>query len=150
MNVLFLDIDGVLNSQPYNIENEKMLGRRLKREEEINPECINILRDIVKELDLKIVIASSWGTNELEGIFSKYDLTILDRIKGNGGYRGTYIKEWLSEHNNIDNFVILDDTFMRDYDGLENHVVQTDFYTTGLNNTHKDKIRKIILRETIN
>lgn len=115
MNVLFLDIDGVLNSQPYNIETEKMLGRRLKREEEINPECINILRDIVKELDLKIVIATSWGTDELEGIFSKYDLTILDRIKGNGGYRGTYIKEWLSEHNNIDNFVILDDTFMKDY-----------------------------------
>ena len=63
MNVLFLDIDGVLNSQPYNIETEKRLGRRLTREEEINPECINILRDIVKELDLKIVIATSWSTD---------------------------------------------------------------------------------------
>ncbi len=115
MNVLFLDIDGVLNSQPYNIETEKRLGRRLTREEEINPECINILRDIVKELDLKIVIATSWSTDELKTIFTKYDLTILDRIKGNGGYRGTYIKEWLSEHNNIDNYVIVDDTFMIDY-----------------------------------
>lgn len=115
MNVLFLDIDGVLNSQPYNIETEKRLGRRLTREEEINPECINILRDIVKELDLKIVIATSWSTDELKTIFTKYDLTILDRIKGNGGYRGTYIKEWLSEHDIIDNFVIVDDTFMIDY-----------------------------------
>lgn len=34
--------------------------------------------------------------------------------------------------------------------GLENYVVQTDYYTTGLNNTHKDKIRKIILGETMN
>lgn len=115
MNVLFLDIDGVLNSRPYYNKAQKVLGRKLKREEEINPECISILRDIVKELDLKIVIATSWGTHELVGIFAKYDLTILDRVKGNGGYRGAYIKEWLSEHDNVDNFVILDDTFMKDY-----------------------------------
>lgn len=115
MNILFLDIDGVLNSHPYWISTYERLGRRMTDEEMINPECMCVLRAIVKELDLKIVITSAKFVEDLKNLFKRYDLTILDRIGCYGGARGTYIRKWLSEHDNVNKFVILDDDFFDDY-----------------------------------
>lgn len=61
MNLVFLDIDGVLNHQPYDprkeckdfhVNDERMFG--------FNPENVENLKHIVGNTDAKIVVSSSW------------------------------------------------------------------------------------------
>ena len=49
--IIFLDIDGVLNSESYF--KNKIAGV-------IDPECVRRLNRIIKETDADIVISSSW------------------------------------------------------------------------------------------
>ena len=153
MNILFLDIDGVLNSNEYLTEEYEKVNRRLTREEFFDPKCMRILKKIVTDYKLKIVITSSWKIFDFKtviDVFKNYELEVLDSTKNYGDKRGAEIREWLVNHDNISKFVIIDDDFFPDYVGLEGNLVMTSFYKNrGLNESHIPLVADIILEDKL-
>lgn len=136
MKVLFLDIDGVLNS----LESTMMAGPRKRLVgDHVDPMLIRRLNKICEEVpDLKIVISSSWrkiySIEEILEVFLKAGFNvkteIIDRtpghVEGTDGKRGHEIEAWYKAHPEVTNYVILDD----DSDMLRNqrrHFVNTSW-----------------------
>lgn len=140
MKVIFLDIDGVLNSWAscYKITTEKL----------------QLLNNLIEQTGAKIVISSSWriGSKDvkefLDKNFSKrtfrldnfkdatnrecienifYNDNIIGLTDTFGPNRGDEIQRWLDSHGNIETYVILDDDSNMLDSQLENFV-QTDTY----------------------
>lgn len=144
MKVIFLDIDGVLNSEKFWTEISQS-GRWIKAEKEgrnrdeqsalanIDRNAVDLLNRIVKETDAEIVISSTWKND----INLPYKLRYMGLIKpyygitpySNTRHRGTDIELWLDlykEDNTEIKYVILDD----DTDMLEEQMpffIHTDF-----------------------
>lgn len=141
MKILFLDIDGVLNSEKYYQKGRTNLSYPLS---EIDPASVDLINYIVSETGCKIVLSSSWRLNDLNecnNIFEKvglpkiYDITSTHLIRG---CRGEEIQEWLDTHK-IESYVIVDD----DNDMLPNQIfVQTNDYD-GLTKEKSDEIIKL-------
>lgn len=140
MNIIFLDVDGVLNSDEFRTERYMILKRAVRTEEFFDPFCLKCLKEIVEATDAKIVITSSMMVNDMKLLRSKlgeFGIEILDKTKHYGDRRGAQIREWLSEHNDVENYIILDDDYFKDYPGLDEHIVKTSFFLgRGLNQTH--------------
>ena len=146
MKVIFLDIDGVLNTQDWH----SRMTKDTPRDEfgwAFDPVAVENLAHIVKETGASIVISSSWkflGLAKLREMWKIRNLpgivlditpnTISDELLLNanldemklGVCRGNEIKEWLSKHKGeVSNYVIIDD-----FDDLlpeqDDHVVLTD------------------------
>ena len=90
MKVIFLDIDGVLNSETHAKEISKLrkagkaTDKDLDRWDYPYEGTMLPLQKIVKETGAKIVLSSSWRTIDervkvLENIFKDYDLAIMDK-----------------------------------------------------------------------
>lgn len=136
MKVLFLDVDGVLNGYSrvtgavYFIAMKLGLLKLIMNHHDIfgvHTRKVKLLSKIVKATGCKIVLSSSWRfgwcvpyeqkdghQKELVDKLNKYGIIIMDRtpiIEFNGSYshRETEIRDWLSRHDNIESFVILDD-----------------------------------------
>lgn len=165
--IIFLDVDGVLNSQSYYIE--WMRRRRVgvdydNSEKEIDESCVKNLKEIVDKTGAAIVLSSTWRRMKddhrlsihLNMILDKYGLHISGKTPWLHGERPKEIKTWLdnyiSKGNGIKSFVILDDDFSIDeykkY-GLENNVVKTSFYEEngGLRMGHVKKAICILERK---
>lgn len=127
MNIIFLDIDGVMNHRNHFVRSTKHMLQ------EFCPRAERNLKKIIKERDAKIVVSSSWrgyDTAEQMGewLFSHYGLDsyvigvtphLYDEI------RGKEIQKYIEEADHpITNFVILDDD--KDMGDLIDHLVQTD------------------------
>lgn len=141
MRIIFLDIDGVLNSWAsfYRITTEKL----------------QLLNDLIEQTGAKIVISSSWriGSKDVNDFIDKnfdnrkfrldnfkdvlnkelidnifYNNNIIGLTDTFGPTRGDEIKRWLDNHvDEVESYVIFDDdTDMLD-EQLE-HLVQTDTY----------------------
>lgn len=134
MNILFLDVDGVLNSHDYLCNKFEQKGKKsLTRREFIDPECMRILKLIVDSFKFHIVIISAWKIIDEEyklliDIFSDYDMHIFDRTNNYGSSRGREIHEWIC-NNNVEKYVVLDDDIFKDYEkyNILPHLVQTSF-----------------------
>lgn len=117
MKVIFLDIDGVLNSDEYfeKIRNLDIQGI----EQEIDIEKIKLLKKAINETGAKVVLSSSWrytrNGQQLKELLSKYEICV-DSTPFIQNKRGLEIKQWLSEHQCIEDFVILDDEVFDSYD----------------------------------
>ena len=155
MKAIFLDFDGVITTQRTRYELDK---RKL-----------NILGRILEKTDAKIVISSSWRRYTLEATLEKLNdasgcfmnnmifpfcdkvVGVTDRLyafcvgsneKHYRICRGNEIDKYLSEHEEITSYVILDD----DSDMLlkqKSYFVKTDTYR-GLSNRDADKAIKIL------
>ena len=117
MNIVFLDIDGVLNSRSMEKDDVVLLdGWRLSRRK------INILNSFTKITESKIVLSSVW--RDFEDIDNKLkDCGLEAEIIGHtphGGrmsVRGNEIHQWLKDNEKIlgttyyyfHNYVIFDD-----------------------------------------
>ena len=115
MKVIFLDIDGVLNV---------CYGEYDKYGQEFHPLFVDNLRLIIEATGAKIVISSSWRMSGLQTMKDmwKYrnlpgeiiDITPDGWVLYKKGLvpqdydRGHEIKYWL-EHNEVENYVIIDD-----------------------------------------
>lgn len=109
MKYIFLDIDGVLNTQDSWIKLYQ-----------INKELVKNLALIVEKTNAKIILTSSWrkGWDEnnptpqiirLKEIFSEYNIKILDVTPVlNGRKRDDEIKRYLY-FNPYDNYIVIDD-----------------------------------------
>ena len=110
MKILFLDIDGVINRFKFHENGELDCT--------LDKECINRLSRIIEKTGCFVVISSTW----------KYSNTLMDTLeeelfpllpKGcvigctpNNAlrpYREEEIQQYLEEHNDVKNYVIIDD-----------------------------------------
>lgn len=144
MNIIFLDIDGVLNSLPY-FENMASKNEFC----ELNNDNVSILAKIYHQNDAKIVLSSTWRFlkdktghagdmySYLIQTLSEYDMEIISVTPIISANRPKEIKVWL-ENNDIDNmfnFIIIDDDFSkRHYDtyGLGDRLIQTKYFCNSL------------------
>lgn len=139
MNVLFLDVDGVLNSlefyerlrAKYNYDGAWQNGL-------LDQECVMRLYKIVKSTQACIVMTSSWRTNpaqmtKIVNQLRAYNLEIYGITEINGLSRGQQILNWVRAMK-ANNYVVLDDDDdVVDMD-MFRHWVQTD-YTCGLSDS---------------
>lgn len=139
MNVIMLDIDGVLNYFDCKARCGPYLG--------IEDDKVKLLKQIVDATDAKIVLSSTWrlGINNqgkhlenhipyLKEKLGKYGLEIYDKTEylgSRGDFRGKEINEWLTRHPEVDQWVVLDDEWFIDFNmyDIPRHLVQTWFYT---------------------
>ena len=117
MNIIFLDVDGVLNStnklkEVYNKTNKPHSGFDYPFDEK----CLENLKLLVKLTDSKLVITSSWrkseqGKKSLLNMLEKYDLKkdVIGFTPILYKKRGKEIEEYLSTLSCKPNFIILDD-----------------------------------------
>lgn len=153
MKIIFLDIDGVLNSVMY--ENSDLF-------KEDNPDTlidmsrVKLLADIVKETGAEIVLSSTWRVDWDENpdlcgadgeyinqCLAKYGLTIADKtpLLDISGDRYFEILSWLVRHiDEVESFVILDDINCG-WRELRERVVITNPLGYGLEEKH---VRKAI------
>ena len=142
MKVVFLDIDGVLNSWKYDQE-------RTSLQDNIDETRLPLLKEIVDMTQAKIVLTSSWRkhwdpkgvlTDEidkcLELTFNKYHISLFDKtIEIDDFNRAEEIRSWLKKWP-VEEFVILDDIAFGWAD-LSNHLVKTNYRIgRGLNDKH--------------
>lgn len=159
MNVLFLDIDGVLNSSRwFKVSYEMRKSSRKKYEDalvkdysnarwelDLSQELVNNLKRVMHKVEsLNIVVSSTWrlhySLDEFKDRLSKLLDISPNRIVGKTPrlfeHRGKEIKQWLDDRV-VEKFVILDDD--SDMDELMDHLIQTDT-EYGLQRETADKI----------
>jgi hypothetical protein len=160
MKVIFLDIDGVLNSQNSIIHYHEFFQRKYKdpmlfpcSTAEKFPKVYmkNLLR-IVKETNAKIVVSSCWRISYPDGRlwtillenFKQYNLDteiigVTSRLQKK---RGDEIRKWLSENSEVESFVIIDDdSDMCEF--TESNLARTH-WMTGLTKSIADKAIEIL------
>ena len=155
IKLIFLDVDGVLNSHSTEDVVDGYIG--------IDDKKVKLLKEIVDETDANIVLVSSWKqwwfkediskdiqdafANHLDKKLKEAGLTIFDKTmdknstrRGHGIIR--YIDGLSKDGIIVDKYVILDDeTWDYSQEHIANHLVQTSFYKNGLEKKH---VRKAI------
>lgn len=145
MNIIFLDIDGVINTEKAKVA----FGS-----ERFDPCSCNLILDIAKRYDCKIVLHSSWRAT-WQGKWSKYSVflnSLKMAIKGSGIYKlnnllfsaksskhvtigDRYtskmesIQNWLEEFgDDVDNFLIIDNENLitPEYSDWEPHFLRVE------------------------
>jgi hypothetical protein len=158
MKVIFLDIDGVLNSEEY--------ARRLHQENPnvglwdehgLDPQACALLDRLVEATDAYIVLSSTWRIlhplGEMKLMLKKRGFKnwsrLIDRTPQLNTIRGKEIQAWLDrlgearrlsqEIEEIESFVILDDS--DDMGDLKDNLVLTD----PIHGLTEDDVKKAIV-----
>lgn len=128
--VVFLDIDGVLNSYRYD-------QQRFDDEENIDITRLPLLKQLLDATGAKLVLTSSWRRHwepagvRMDAVGQKLEATFGScgiRLQGKTpelGDRPAEILEYLRQHPQVERFVILDDIKFG-WGSLDDHVVKTD------------------------
>jgi hypothetical protein len=143
MKTIFLDVDGVLNSNDTEDVFRGFIG--------LDYSGIKLLREIVDATGAKIVLVSTWKLSwdkdgsrpdslgsYLDSRLAEEGLTIIDKTDYAGIHdRGYGIVDWLSKHP-TESWIVLDDEIFNDYEeyGIMPHLVKTSFYDGGLKDKH--------------
>lgn len=150
MKIIFLDIDGVLNSNQW-YSSDRNPGNIGGVEGDIDPDCVDRILRICNETGAKIVISSDWKMSwpgakiRLEnagfpkGLIIDKTPDLIMRMLSIQDYmldddeevvynnsRGHEIDGWLEEHPECTNFVIIDDRTDFTEDQMP-HFVHTDW-----------------------
>lgn len=152
MKVIFLDIDGVLNSAEWDRHIQSFpYGARFNSCYLLSQEMILRLQDIVCQTGTNIVLISSWrweprAFNALIKQLNLYHLSIED-IADDSYTRTDEVKNWLKQHSylHVTSYVIVDDYddgFSKDEE-LSCHYVQPS-YEHGLTDEKAAEIIKIL------
>jgi hypothetical protein len=137
--VIFLDIDGVLNT----LLEVKELSLPLDRD------CVKVLNHVIEQSQAKVVISSIWRLyyklDEIGVILKRFGFEgqIIGRTPEiKGAVRGEEIKTWLQIYGDaVDRFVILDDR--NDMADLKGQLVQT-MINEGMTARHGRKALKVL------
>lgn len=118
MKVIFLDVDGVLNSDEYIDRAKKQEIQGIERH--IDVEKIKLLKKAIDETGAKVVLSSSWRftKNEqyLKKLLEKYGIYLVGATPLIQCERGLEIKQWILDNQNVEDFIILDDEIYPSYD----------------------------------
>lgn len=121
MNVIFLDIDGVLNTPNYGVQAHAMWKRTngwFKSRDEFgaifDPMAVDCLEYLVHHTNAKVVVSSTWrksGFQVMKDMFKMrgIDVDIIGVTPVLNTIRGEEIEHWLHENDYVSNYVILDD-----------------------------------------
>ena len=163
MKVIFLDIDGVLNCRTSKSYCHDDICGVITG---IDSDKVRRLAKIVEATGAEIVLSSDWkdGWSKYytsskpshakyldNHLYKKGRLTIKDKTpntsKGSW-YRGDEILTYLRSHQDITDYVILDDTFFEDFSTkeIEEHLVLTN-YKLGLTDSDVDRAISILKGE---
>lgn len=124
MKVIFLDVDGVLNSEFSRDKERNNFDNWM--EHEVSEMHVNNLKKIVDATGAQIVLSSSWRFDHpkatgrdfiadplmkvLDRKLKAVGLDIIDVTPDlRGKIRGAEIQDWLDRHSEVERFVILDD-----------------------------------------
>lgn len=164
--IIFLDIDGVLNTQLWYTQMDRNTYID-KYGYAFDPNAVANLKRIVEETGADIVISSSWkcmGLTQMEDMWNDRNLpgriigitpnSVSDELLLHADIdsmvlfhiRGEEIKEWLSKHGKrVSNYVIIDDM-----DNMlpeqQSHFVQTN-PEVGITKEDSEKAIKILNKE---
>ena len=157
MKVIFLDVDGVLNSGHladtigwggHFDESEKATHENVKWGQQM----VDNLRKIVETTGSQIVISSTWRLHfsipkfkEMFSIYGWSDAPIIDKTPVMISKRGFEINKWLVNHPEVNKYVILDDST----DFLPDQIpvfINTDL-EVGLSKEDAEKAIKILSNE---
>lgn len=109
MKVIFLDIDGVLNS----VRTAVAYGgypHALEEREGFDDVAIRMIRGLCEANDIQVVLSSAWRLHcDYRDVGKAFSLPIIDRTPSMLGPRGKEIADWLGRHPEVDRFAILDD-----------------------------------------
>jgi HAD domain in Swiss Army Knife RNA repair proteins len=155
MKILFLDIDGVLNSADY-MKNRRTIPRPTPHS--IDAPTIPRLNAIIERTGAKVVVSSTWRMGR-----DKHDLQSILRAHGFIGeiigctpigygsmpsgvlvtdcVRGHEIQAWLDEHSDVTTFAIVDDN--SDMAHLTHRLVQTT-WSYGLLDEHVERLVQML------
>ncbi|MBE6772948.1 MAG: hypothetical protein E7544_01865 [Ruminococcaceae bacterium] len=149
MNVIFLDIDGVLNTEKTRLENEEYFDKPIS---EVH---MSRLEKLVKSTGSVIVLTSTWrvywnhGLSQvspigdyINDIFAKHRVAIYGKtLEFSGNDRKAEIDDWFERYKSkVENYVIIDDV---DYGFDKSHFVQTSD-AKGLDDEACDKAYRIL------
>lgn len=125
MKVIFLDIDGVLNSHrtcmafkgfPAPSDNPK------RGWDKLDPIAIKLLQRVCERSNAVCVLSSTWrlGVDRkwLDKLQKYLGVSIIDKTREAYDKRGYQIKDWLDSHPEVTHYAILDD----DSDMLEDQM----------------------------
>lgn len=126
MKVIFLDVDGVLNSDEYIKGTIKSNIQGI--EKHVDVEKIKLLRQAIDQTNAKVVLTSSWRLTKMAQELIKLLITYGIYVNSTPyirNERGLEIKQWLADNQNVEDFVILDDEIFDSYDeGLMKKLVK--------------------------
>lgn len=149
MKIVFLDIDGVMNSEIYY----KSINTKVKDWDRFKPEAVKLLKQLLDEFNAKIVITSSWrfGAKELlikeltKSGLKKYLHKNWKTAMLQGGERGKEIRLWLENNSGIENYVIFDDAETMLEEQSQNFI-RTNI-SNGLEMEHYIRAREILIND---
>jgi hypothetical protein len=166
MKILFLDIDGVLNSWDWwtrraalhesrDDGDERPIHDRLShlvlpvhREEDFDPIAVARLNAFIERTGATIVVSSTWRKGrtlqELIDVMRFFGVTgpIFDKTPELNTRRGREIDHWLKSHGTmVEKFAIVDDD--SDMDPHMDRLVKTEF-ATGLLDEHCERLAKLL------
>lgn len=109
MKVLFLDIDGVLNSRKYLKRKFMETGRGGTTN--IDPVPAALVRRIIDETGCRVVLSSTWRLAEKLRQKVRDDVCEFVGVTGNygGEPRGYEVEQWVTSHPEVECYAILDD-----------------------------------------
>ena len=129
VKIIFLDVDGVLNSMAGTYKRQARLGR--KGDDSIYEDHVDVLKWIIEYTDAKIVVSSTWrlhaGIEGMQDYLEPFGISretiigvtpsVFEEVDhptrpGYRKYRGEEIHEWFERTKDqieVESFVILDD-----------------------------------------
>lgn len=116
MKVIFLDFDGVLNSEAsFRYEMRRKVLNVAETLSQVA--CSNLQYVLDQDADVKLVITSTWrkvfSMDKIKNILNSYGVNpsrVLDKTPATmNGDRAHEINLWLDDHPNVTTFVVLDD-----------------------------------------
>lgn len=116
MKVLFLDVDGVLNSRDY-VRRQRAKDRNYRLWLDVDPVAVAMVQRIIKETGCKVVLSSTWRLyKDSRDLVAKRVCQYIDCTEDlqRGAKRGIVdrgeeIKLWLDKHPGATHYAILDD-----------------------------------------
>lgn len=140
LKAIFLDVDGVLNDAHTP---DRAPGGFIG----IDDGMVTQLKRIIDHTQAVVILTSTWKSEweknreestvdgkYLEDCLLKHEISILDKTTDHISNRGEGISNYLKDHPEIDNWVVLDDDIFYDYEkyGIMPHLVKTSFGYGGL------------------
>lgn len=147
MKIIFLDFDGVLNTQDYRyVHGDSEAG--------IDKTRLYLIKKLVDNTGAKIVLITSlreyWDKNPakcdfygeiINRVFAEYGLEVYDKTPvSDSGKREDDILDWIVNNPGIKNYVAIDDGDLRANFLIRNFVQPKD----GLKEEHIEKVIKIL------
>lgn len=162
--IIFLDIDGVLNSNFWNESHQREISDGTL----IDESKIDILCKLVEDTDAQIILHSGWKywfdsdlkplrkeAENLRALLEKEGLTIagvtpdhateeIRKSKKFSLVKAGEILAWLEQHNDVNAWVVLDDLDLHNAE-IEKHQIRTD-QSVGLTDEDVEKAKEKLLR----